>query len=730
MKSRIKLTGLFIIAAAIIITFGFSSCPTEYVDSYEPDALLLSLKMGDLIISGENIPEAIQNIDWEDDDFELYAADYKTISFRRDTDIVDAWIVPTVSRGAKIRWGIANRSARPGRFEDTRVPATFDDKDFLYFMVMSEDNAIINYYRFASYVSSPVKELAGIEIAGREADMDAVMPASAWDGETIAYGLIYITVNESQNAVIEAQPWDETSTVRYAKTSDVDEVPVFQNGNTFAFADRDWLTVEVAAENTLDINYYRFMVYVGRIATVAGLKLGDFDVFSLGTPYRTWTAAGLPGGFSTALQPSEGFAVSVTLDDPAASWSYAKISSTGSAQPGSGDWKSPGAGSLKFDNDEALIVRVVSETGVSTNFYKLRISLLAAEFDQHPMSAVYNANDPAEPLTFELDRTGNFSYQWYEANSWYGGYGFDEEGRVLGDTNFNVGGTNTEWHRERFDEKRNATFHNGGNEYYRLPTPGRPIPGAIGTTYTPPTDKPVFIGGYSNESHYYWVVVTNEDDPDLKAVSNRAVIVTEWGQLFESEMDEDGNPTGVMVPSLNSASEEITVTKKHYIVDLNNLTDPETGEKVPAKNPVVFNVFREKYYIPLSFPSDFDIMDYSVCIAQAKFFLRDGTPWIQNWTQGNLAFEDSSKENIVLYYNLTNNNGTLGLAGDGKEPQGASLEETPAYVVFMPSGEKPIKRMPPLLADGKPDPDDGDAQGWFCGFIELVEFRFEGPSRK
>jgi hypothetical protein len=122
--------------------------------------------------------------------------------------------------------------------------------------------------------------------------------------------------------------------------------------------------------------------------------------------------------------------------------------------------------------------------------------------------------------------------------------------------------------------------------------------------------------------------------------------------------------------------------------------------------------------------------------AWALFYLRDGTPWIQNWTQGNISFtndpsQDGNSSKLVLYYNLTNNNGTLGLNGDGKEPSGGSLNDPFTHVVVMPSGEKPMKQMPPFLSDGvTPDTSPKDAQGWFCGFIELVELRFEGPSRK
>jgi len=158
-----------------------------------------------------------------------------------------------------------------------------------------------------------------------------------------------------------------------------------------------------------------------------------------------------------------------------------------------------------------------------------------------------------------------------------------------------------------------------------------------------------------------------------------------------------------------------------------DLTDPNK----PARNLNVFTYQREAYEIPIRLPDawdgrSFDINDYTVAMVQALFFLKDGTPWIQNWTQGDIGFRDVD-DTTLMYYNLTNNNGTLGLVGGGKEPGGGSLVKAPKSIIVKPSGEKPVSSLPPF-ENGKPKPNN-DAQGWFTGFIELVEVRFEGPSR-
>jgi len=208
------------------------------------------------------------------------------------------------------------------------------------------------------------------------------------------------------------------------------------------------------------------------------------------------------------------------------------------------------------------------------------------------------------------------------------------------------------------------------------------------------------------------VVVTDRSN-GRTVTSERAVVVTEWGEVWDL-----GRPTGTKVD------------KKHYIVDLHNIVPKgQVGIHGSPLNPTPFTFKREKYAIPLTFPADFDIMNYKVCTAQARFFFKDGTPWIQNWTQGDLYFNQGGVQQVG-YYNLTNNNGTLGLAGDSKEPQGADLLVTPDEVVIAPAGEKPVDLKPPFEDDGVTPVNTNDAQGWFCAYIELVELRFEGPKRE
>jgi hypothetical protein len=734
---KLRITTICGLLALVFALMAFSCGGDE---TSLPDGKLTSLRVGEYT-QARGIPSPITKIRW-DTGLDLFDDPSATMSFNSEgADYTEeVRIRATVSPGARAEWGIGSRTTRPSEFFPTGVPATFNANDYIYIRVSSSDAYVTNYYRFFARVFSPVRELAGLTLAGRFASLEFPGTAEKWE---MGNGMISITTLESVNALLEPETFDENATVRYAlgaSSSRLDDLN-FTGLNRITVSDRQWLFVEVTAQNTIDKYYYRFRIDVGRMASVKSLEFiggsnsdTPYEVVGKGFPGSEWISDNIltkitPGSFASPHQPASGFKLRVELDDPAGTWQYGKIANaTTSTQP---TWLNPGNDPVLFDHGEYLAIKITPENraaNVSLGFYKVRVDLLAADFTEHPKPAVYNVNAPAAPLTFSLDRTiTEATYQWYEANSWYGGYGFDADGDILG---IGPGAFDSDsYHVAGLDEKSNVSFHNGGNQYYRLPTSGRAIPveqGGKSQSYTPPTTNRPFIAGFSNVTNYYWVVVTAPGG--LIATSKRAVIVTEHNSVWDL-----GVNTGP------------AVDKKHFIIDMPNLKD-KAGRVVPMKNPNVFTSFRQPYQIDLrgALPPDFDIMDYSIATAQALFYLRDGTPWIQNWTQGNLSFididigptpddpsiksQDGDKEKLVLYYNLTNNNGTLGLNGDGKEPSGGSLDTRFTHVVIMPAGEKPIRRMPPLNADGTPVAA-GDAQGWFCGFIELVELRFEGPAR-
>ncbi|MDR2576054.1 MAG: hypothetical protein LBC52_06390 [Treponema sp.] len=769
MKTRVL---PILLAVGIISTL--CTCIYDPAKKPEPQAELLSLKVGTRVVTA--IPEPLPDKDWDNEDYIVGGMDTGRIVILSEGDTEGVIITPEVNPGATALWAVGSFGNRPGNFGNPRVPADFGMEDYLYIKVTADDGITSNYYRFGPAMASPVKELVNVTVAGRDpvkqskayasiaaAQADIVSPGA---GDA---GRIAITLREATGALVIGEPQDENAVLRYAYAERNTAIPTLDDfGYTDVYTDPDTevsvntfvhdfrtdntasiLYVEVTAQNETDVNYYAYVMEAGRMATIARLDLegarGWAEVVGKGTEHGVFGSV-LPGSFASADQKTDGFDVKITLNDIDGSYEYAKIASLNSAQPTTG-WQK--AGKLKFDHGNALAVRVSSARGNAgdVRYYKVQINLQAANFLAHPASAVYyyfnentnvgpgadgapdfdwyeniklkeggaykfDKNDSrfqtqadVKPLSVTLDRTGNFSYQWYEANSWYGGYGFDKNGLIAwvdadGNTHREAGFITDDDHPGGLDEKNNVSLHNGGNQYYRLPVKGEPIPaseGGTSPTYTPPISRRPFIAGYSHESHYYWVVVT--DEQGLKATSSRATVVVERDPRI-----------------------------KHHIVDLNAYINGGIGLQEPPKNQNAFTFKREKRIIPVTFPAGFNIWDYSVAVVQATFFLVDGTPWIQNWTQGDIGFEKDGAE-LVLYYNLTNNNATLGLSGDGKEPQGGSLEEVPSHLVVKPAGEKPPKQMPPLNSDGTPK-EDGDAQGWFTPFIELVEVRFMGPARK
>jgi hypothetical protein len=785
---KIKFSFLLTVAAfAAITALAFTGCG-EGLEIYTvgTEANLTGVTIGSAYVS--QVPPPIDGLVFDDDEENITDAASEIAPLNRSSDIANVRLRPNVSKGARVEWGIGTQDMRPFGFYDVRVLATLNDGDFVYFKVTSEDKEITNYYRYNIWVRSPVVELSDVYIGDYEThewtdpngngnpttivDKDERMlavlanPSSSLSAVmTASPGTIDIMTNQRTNAEVVVVPYDASATLRYAVTTNNTAKPSFGNSNTFTLADQNYLYVEVTAQNTVDIAYYKLLVNVGRIATLksvtfVGTSSVKFGVANKGVPSTAYPSS-VPGKFETADMPNAGFGLEFELDDPAAKCSYIIYSASSAGTPTTFPGMSGGANSFLFDGTNRLVLRVISDNNQRIFYYKIDVVLLAANFAKHPKSDYYyyynnstmvgsatkgdqvtwytyaaklftgytlQSSNPlftskgestVANLSATLDRPITGSYEWYECNSWYGGYGFDADGRILyypqgvQEEAKEDGFTADSYHVDGFDEKKNVSFHNGGNQYYRLENPGRKLTGtgASGTlanTSTVPGPKPdinkrPFIDGFTSETHYYWVVVT-DSVTGRKAVSKRAAIV--------SERDP---------------------RKKHHIINLtedNYLGTPgnEGYETAPAKNANVFTYQRETYKIPVTFPAGFNINDYTVATVQALFWLRDGTPWIQNWTQGDVGFEDSDGARVI-YYNLTNNNGTLGLVGGGKEPGGGSVTATPKYLIVKPAGEKPISQLPPFNPDGTPQ-NNNNAQGWFTGFIELVEVRFEGPARE
>jgi len=174
----------------------------------------------------------------------------------------------------------------------------------------------------------------------------------------------------------------------------------------------------------------------------------------------------------------------------------------------------------------------------------------------------------------------------------------------------------------------------------------------------------------------------------------------------------------------------------HFIFDLSIL---------PKKNLIPFtkNGTAEDnvYKIDLKnypFPADFEdkVSNYQICIAHAQYFLPDGRPWTQNWTHGNLHFgTDKGYQDLEWWHNnMGANGGSIPLQAPHSSKGGLTVK--PDWIGMTPSGD-PAKGLPPpvnkatgalpkgIYSMNATDPyPAGVAQGYFAGFIELLEVRF------
>ena len=834
LKTKTPVTMLMV----ILIAFAFITCVNQDIKILRTDAVLKSLKIkidenitdmasrvaapiSSSVMDKEDLkPEDLFGIDPDKDGTDIGWVDIRVRN--KDTDKIQGRIITELSGGAHSVWGIGTRTTPPAVYYDTRVPANLDDSEYIYIRVVSEDGKTVNYYRFCAKLLSWTTNLQYIRIDRKLPDgsPDTVNPAregkagadihghstggSTWDHASEC--TLSIAQKEGVNAIVTSVTFDPNATVEYAVLdNDTTEPTTFTPPDqAITINDQNFLYVRVIAENTVDKEYFKFKVSVGRIANIATFILDDgtttthedgsvtkgIQVYGLGLPQSVWSEVGF-GEYQTAKQPTAGYGIILVPDDPDATIGYAKITNDAAAKP---TFAAPSTTKIKFTNSsdnkpEVLAVEVKSANGLVTLYYKVRIMNLAATITKHPKAAWYYQDDiksqgvSAEgkkavvPLTIELDPpdTGQYEYEWYEADSWYGLYGR---------------------HGTPLDEKNNITTVNGGpGQYFYLVQPDE-IPynegGATGggkvgagpflkpsdywadldkiyqaagsdsatnswaeagsqddkymawtytgpgqgtSSITPRTDwknhfsnmvfwhnvkgqneayplRPEppyvdFLSGATNESRYYWVKVTDKNTK-LTVTSDRALILT--------ETDKD------MV---------------HFIFDLSIL---------PKKNLIPFTkegtAYDNIYKIDLKdypWPADIEenLPKFQICIAHAQYFLPDGRPWTQNWTHGNLHFGMDDKSMIWYHNNMGANGGSIPLQAPHSAQGG--MTDKPEWIGFTPSGD-PAKGLPPPVSTGNlpkgiysmdaKDPyPAGVAQGYFAGFIELLEIRFSLPPK-
>jgi hypothetical protein len=730
----------------------------------------------------EERPEPIHAAEWGRDDFNVSSGDFGRVAFYRADELYQQRVRTKVSPGARAEWGLGMRGLRAGEFIDTRVPITFASDEFIYIRVTAEDGVTINYYRYYTKLLSWTTDLSqiAIKVIPHPLEPDAAetfrigkagVPSEDYD--LAAEARMNITTDEGEGAVIVPTTFDPNATIEYAVVAGDATEPgeggalVPKNPEALfrpayeqvTLVDQDLLYVKVTAENTVNFDIFKYRVNVGRMATINRLIFVDNDkdptdtdsshipIFGKGLPSGTWESVGL-GSHATADPPNAGYGIIIQPDDPDATCVFAKLTDSDQTEPAYND---PAA--VFFDQEEVLAIKVQSKNLDNAGkpivmYYKIRVNLLAGNILEHPKSAWYLRGATVTPLTVVLDRgeddPARYSYQWYHSDSLYGLYGR---------------------HGMELDEKNNVSTMNGGpSMYYYLVEPDNPdnhtteqawawtLTGATSKTYTPRNDwvdvfpietqdgkpkQPVpltapyvnFITGSTSEVRYYWVKVT-DNVTGLTVTSDRCLILTETDPRM-----------------------------KHFIFDLSQLKKKNIVPFVTKKNDPYYGDQPYKFDVKAYMASvDLDPSEYQICVAQAQYFLPDGRPWTQNWTHGDLHFgydpgsknaDGSEKGSLTWWHNnLGANAGAIPLQSPHSSQGGLTFK--PDWIGFKPSGD-PDRGLPPpwykssndVDTDGLPKgtyPDDdptvpkGDppregypgriAQGYFCGFIELLELRF------
>ena len=559
MKRNLSILAVLIICMAC---FFFLNCeePPRFIVGDRPEMDLLELTIQPISIVGghpqvnpaapavviENIPEPVVDEDWDDINFLLTECESEEAWFLVEEHTETARIVTRVTPGMIVKWGIGTSGSRPLSFGNPSEPQPFTDNDFIYVRVSTRNEHYRKYYRIHARMASPVTLISVISIADRETEISYNAGRPEWD-EVKVPGVdeipLSIAMQEGiQGSDIIITKMDDNSTVEYAKIpagntysnldvsvlnfadKEGDEMitildpetgnDVVVKGAHIMFNDQDLLIAKVTAQNTLDTQFYKFRVSVGRIATLKYLELDTEQVLGVGIPGEVWDNSIVAGSYGTATQTDAGLNILLLTDDPDAKAYVAKSASvTDSAVPAfDGNFNTQGvyANKVRIENKEVLAIRIdsASQTGgvaAVSNYYKVRVDMLPAVITKQPASSVHFVKnwetftpekvtvdgvdyqrmlittllpaattfEPALPvLKAEVSQaiTGA-SYQWYTANSWYGGYGFDRDGRIVGDpeADQNRDGYHPSTDRGGLDEKNNVSLHNGGNNFYRIP---------------------------------------------------------------------------------------------------------------------------------------------------------------------------------------------------------------------------------------------------------------------
>jgi hypothetical protein len=281
------------------------------------------------------------------------------------------------SPGATVAYAaaVANNTniGADGWGETTGIFGIFPNAQWLNIRVVSESGLTIRYYKVRLAAGNPEADIGDITINGASITGETPLPAAntAVTGTT---SVVYHIPNAAAltNMTVAATGVSTGATVAYAGAEAANSnITAWTNttGRFPSFTAGQWVYIRVISEDTVTTRYYKVRVAVGSdAAVITGITINSVAV-SLpapntavtGTTAETYTTSSLLNPLTAAVQGASTGATVTYAVAAAANTNTAAAAFTGTASI------------TGFTSGQYLVIRVVSQDTITTNYYKVRV---------------------------------------------------------------------------------------------------------------------------------------------------------------------------------------------------------------------------------------------------------------------------------------------------------------------------------------------------------------------
>ena len=274
MKKFMRIGAALFVAVAMLALIG---CPTE-TETLETGAALLSVTIGGVSPTADDIPEGIPEAEWLSVGFD--ATSMETMLFRLDRTLfgtegvyADAPVATSKSAGAKVYYGLSNAGLLPSEWVTT---STFNlrNQNVIYIAVESEDGFSRNYYRVRVYRENQSAAVNTLSIGGKVTGIGPADGGETPDG-AVAAQLNLKFIEETTNVPVVVELNDEFATAQYIKRAEgVTTVPEFANSSTFATLDHGDTVFVKVNPSSADGDPQYYAVTISTTARISSLGVG------------------------------------------------------------------------------------------------------------------------------------------------------------------------------------------------------------------------------------------------------------------------------------------------------------------------------------------------------------------------------------------------------------------------------------------------------------------------